>query len=356
MRRITLKRKQPNPLFQLWLEVLHKDAVISNSTIEPMLREALSSLSKYPLPLKTGAECAILKGFNARLCAYLDRHLEEYNYYEAKLNAKPPHERKSLDKQDINETNGDEGTDLAANAITNLHVPQQLESNIGKDSESNGNQSSGTQTEVCSSRTVSNSQSPTGEKNKPRERIYRPAYRSGAYAILAALLEHMQDCPDEPALAKEKLIQMAQKHSEESFVKPKPDTFYTAWSNITRLVTKGLVDKMRKKKVMYSLTAQGILLATELMRESQNRPTVNDLIFNTPVLSSASSSQEVSGSKIETDTDSVFSNLIGSQSSNGCVTAVEMPAGSFEIILLIDKNETGGYVVYYMFLSVQLLL
>lgn len=40
--------------------------------------QALFSLRKYPLELKSGAECLILKNFGRQLCAKLDKKLAEY--------------------------------------------------------------------------------------------------------------------------------------------------------------------------------------------------------------------------------------------------------------------------------------
>ncbi|XP_028040926.1 crossover junction endonuclease MUS81 isoform X4 [Bombyx mandarina] len=77
--RITYKRKRPNPMFQEWLEELHEEAKEKGSKLEPMLREALDSLSKYPLPLNSGAECAILRGFQKKLCIFLDKRLSKKN-------------------------------------------------------------------------------------------------------------------------------------------------------------------------------------------------------------------------------------------------------------------------------------
>jgi len=37
---------------------------------------ALESLKKYPLPLETGKDCRILKGFGAKLCQMLDQKLK----------------------------------------------------------------------------------------------------------------------------------------------------------------------------------------------------------------------------------------------------------------------------------------
>jgi crossover junction endonuclease MUS81 len=43
------------------------------------LLQALSSLQKYPLPLKSGKECLILKFFGPKLCSKLDKKLEDHN-------------------------------------------------------------------------------------------------------------------------------------------------------------------------------------------------------------------------------------------------------------------------------------
>lgn len=78
-KRITLKRSRPNPIFEDWLKELHEEAKEKKSKLEPILKEALESILKYPLPLQSGAECAILKGFDKKLCKFLDLRLEAYN-------------------------------------------------------------------------------------------------------------------------------------------------------------------------------------------------------------------------------------------------------------------------------------
>lgn len=54
--------------------------IILDSTIN--FSRALKSLRLYPLPLKSGRECGILKGFNLRLCALLDEKLNTFNSKE----------------------------------------------------------------------------------------------------------------------------------------------------------------------------------------------------------------------------------------------------------------------------------
>lgn len=75
--RATVKLKKSNPLFEKWLKELHKSAVQKGNPDQHKLKIALTSLQKYPLVLKNGQECAILKGFGKKLCAYLDKKIEE---------------------------------------------------------------------------------------------------------------------------------------------------------------------------------------------------------------------------------------------------------------------------------------
>ncbi|XP_060815160.1 crossover junction endonuclease MUS81 isoform X2 [Bombus pascuorum] len=78
MKRIKLKPKNPNPLFELWLEEWRKEAASRNSDLQYHFSRALAALKKYPLPLKSGKDCIILQHFGTKLCFMLDRKLKEY--------------------------------------------------------------------------------------------------------------------------------------------------------------------------------------------------------------------------------------------------------------------------------------
>ncbi|XP_076632122.1 mus81 structure-specific endonuclease subunit [Colletes latitarsis] len=78
MKRIKLKTKKPNPLFELWLEEWRKQAASKNSDLQYNLSKALASLRKYPLPLKSGKDCIILQHFGKKLCLMLDKQLEKH--------------------------------------------------------------------------------------------------------------------------------------------------------------------------------------------------------------------------------------------------------------------------------------
>ena len=78
MKRIKLKPKNPNPLFELWLQEWRKEAASRNSNLQYHFSKALAALKKYPLPLKSGKDCIILQHFGTKLCSMLDRKLKEY--------------------------------------------------------------------------------------------------------------------------------------------------------------------------------------------------------------------------------------------------------------------------------------
>ncbi|XP_059057349.1 crossover junction endonuclease MUS81 [Achroia grisella] len=342
-KRITYKRTRPNPLFQEWLSELYEEANVKKSKLEPMLKEALDSISKYPLTLQTGAECAILKGFDKKLCRFLDRRLEVYHF------------NNSQNVEDVLVPT--QNIQFEPNTISIKHSSTSPSFNIADNyiPSSNTKCSEKNPVEMCplneSLCDRTNKNSPKKITKKSKRKIYTPAYRSGGYAILITLLENSKENPDKPSLTKEMLIDGAQKHSEESFTRPKPDTFYTAWSNMSRLVSKGYVLKIRNKKVEYMLTDEGITLAEELMRDTATRPTLNDIIFNDIVntntdVESVSLDGNLVNSVLPHDFQSSQRQLknyspVSNKEINNYVN-VEMAPGSFDIILLIDKNETGG--------------
>ncbi|KAJ0183429.1 hypothetical protein K1T71_001405 [Dendrolimus kikuchii] len=340
--RITCKRTRPNPLFQEWLEDLHQEAQEKHSKLEPMLKEALDSISKYPLPLKSGSECAILKGFEKKLCIYLDKCLDSYNSQntnrelctnihtkDTPTTSNKPHERSNNPvSSTINEKLKEQPQNSnSSSSVIKYNKNSQTEVSSGEDKELESSSAS-TLNQASSSKLNIN---PTSlkSKNMKKDKTYKPALRSGGYAILVALLENLKECPNSPALNKDKLIELAQKHSEESFTRPKPDSFYTAWSNMSRLITKGLVVKSRSKKVVYSLTDQGLNLAEELVKDSAMIPTVNDIIFN----------NETAKENNHNVINKHINNFETNSTNEG---TIKMLAGSFDIILLIDKSETGG--------------
>lgn len=76
--RVYFRARQPNPLFQEWLEHWLEEAKRKDSAKRFALAKALESLTKYPLVLYTGRDCAILDGFGPNICAMLDKQLAIY--------------------------------------------------------------------------------------------------------------------------------------------------------------------------------------------------------------------------------------------------------------------------------------
>ncbi|XP_028040924.1 crossover junction endonuclease MUS81 isoform X2 [Bombyx mandarina] len=371
--RITYKRKRPNPMFQEWLEELHEEAKEKGSKLEPMLREALDSLSKYPLPLNSGAECAILRGFQKKLCIFLDKRLEVYN---SNLNDCKDEECIATHGETLSEDSSSE-KDLNLHSSDddlkdkNKYLPLELNVdtvNLSISSECSLSPSSSAFDSLMNSYKLDCSISKTNSEQlecvspiiaspcsrnddvnnfnfegnlssqmKKQPKCYKPVYRSGSYAILIALLENFRENQIKPLLTKEQLIERAQPHCEESFVRPKPDTYYTAWSSMSKLITKGLVNKTVKKKTYYNLTENGIKLASDLLKESIRIPTLNDIIFNdTPQVyasSNSGSSKNISASSpitVSPNNNGLKSNSLEPLSIAAPVTSLVSTSSSFK--------------------------
>lgn len=363
-RRITYKRARPNPLFQDWLEELHEEAKKKRSRLEPMLRKALESLSKYPLPLQSGAECGILKGFKKQLCKFLDRRLEVHrrnlslqsnvdtDYQSTQtssglISPSVPTTTSGIKRVTSTVTSASLGINL--DREENLHAPVSVDlytgvgtstSNLNSqhnindiDEELLRNPSHGndqrvpvSNTEHVSSNNPINGGSETPPLIEANDIPFKPIPRSGAYAILIALLEHSKNKPDKPYLTKEELISKAQKYCDESFIYHKENCFYTAWCHMSILEVRKLVLRDRYKRNVYCLTNDGIELANKLLKESKENGTINTL----PVVSP----QGVPNIHCKQNS---ANNIVNSE---WAPEVIEMPAGSFDVILLIDKNET----------------
>lgn len=73
---IEITLKNPNPVFEKWIERWLQEAINKGYKSQHKMREALDSLRKFPLPLATGRDCLILKGFGPKLCDLIDQELE----------------------------------------------------------------------------------------------------------------------------------------------------------------------------------------------------------------------------------------------------------------------------------------
>ncbi|XP_064538680.1 crossover junction endonuclease MUS81 [Drosophila montana] len=82
--RLEIKLLEPNPLFTRWLERWLHEAERRNRKSQHKVRQALEALRNYPLPLYSGRECAVLRGFGSTLCQLIDDELRQHQMLAGK--------------------------------------------------------------------------------------------------------------------------------------------------------------------------------------------------------------------------------------------------------------------------------
>ncbi|KAH8267039.1 hypothetical protein KR044_004654 [Drosophila immigrans] len=80
--RLEIRLHDPNPLFTRWLQRWLHDAEQHDRKSQHKLRQALEALRNYPLPLYSGRECAVLRGFGPTLCQLIDDELQQLRALE----------------------------------------------------------------------------------------------------------------------------------------------------------------------------------------------------------------------------------------------------------------------------------
>ncbi|XP_069501111.1 crossover junction endonuclease MUS81 isoform X2 [Ambystoma mexicanum] len=229
---VTIGRKRPlptcpNPLFLEWLSEWRDAAADKGKKSQFVYQKAISSLKKYPLPLRNGKEAKILQNFGDGICKMLDEKLTKH-YAE-------------------------HGPDAP---IHNLVVRSSTETSSSKKKKKNPKQPEGLSFEelhTTMSLHEKGSGIPTPTKKKTTQtkktREYVPQKRSGGYAVLLTLFKDS---------------------------KPDPGSKYTAWSSVSTLIQKSLVIKTHNP-ARYSLTEKGVELAGKLdTGEEVLRSTVGD--------------------------------------------------------------------------------
>ena len=104
--------------------------------------------------------------------------------------------------------------------------------------------------------TAESGQAPPKRPRKGKAKLYVPALRSGAYAIILSLSTLPEETRE--GLSKQDLIALAQPHADTSFTVPSdPSKFYTAWASMKTLETKELVYKFGRPTLRYALTDEG---------------------------------------------------------------------------------------------------
>ncbi|XP_015609411.1 crossover junction endonuclease MUS81 [Cephus cinctus] len=237
MKRVKVKQSCPNPLFECWLQEWKDEAANKGSDMQYCFSKALNTLKKYPLPLDSGKDCIILQHFGTKLCSMLDRKLKEYRQQSTK-------------------------------SFNN--VIKYVENDIDVDKSTKQNTKKKSDTSVIAEKHVS-----PDSLNKQ----YVPACRSGGYAILLTLYNKTKKSDYIGYMCKKSIEEDAQVLCDKSFKRPDPGSYYTAWSSMSTLITKGLVIKF-SNPAKYKLTDQGLALAMKLSEvdkyESQSTSSYNE--------------------------------------------------------------------------------
>ncbi|KAL2079727.1 hypothetical protein ACEWY4_025471 [Coilia grayii] len=327
----------PNPLFLQWLTELRDQAAEKGLKTQYVYQKALSSLKKYPLPLKNGKEAKILQHFGDGICKMLDDRLERH--YQVNGPDAPIHSLPS-------------GVQHSAPDSNNLH-PSKGSSNTKEPSGSSGGDHKRTQ--KAESRK---------EKGGRKKRGYVPQKSSGGYAVLLTLYRHSQVPGSKGFMFKNELQVEAQPLCTKSFTVPELGSKYTAWSSVTTLIQRDLVLKTHNP-ARYSLTELGMSLARQLEageREETNNEEDNKSEAGEPVNypETVDLTQDYNGYGDDDDDDKEEGGLAKRPPPVICVDeevghwdepqASEQEAaasgillpGSYDIILCVDFIETTG--------------
>lgn len=170
-------------------------------------------------------------------------------------------------------------------------------------------------------------------QKKPRKKTsvslkanYVPKPRSGAFALLIALIKAEVE-EDKTTLSKSEVQERATPYSDESMVKPKAGSHFTAFNSMKTLIKNGMVDVEHHRYAYYSLTEAGRELSLKLLSFIETGPHVP-------------SSQASKGGDDETTDQS--SQEPSSQTSSQR-ERFSLSPGEFEIILVVDSREqTSG--------------
>jgi len=209
-------------MFIMWLEEWKAEAEKRGLNSKWTYVKAISSIKKYPLPLRSGKECKILENIGDGIAKKLDERLQQYL-----------------------ENGGDPSL---------LHkVSVSAGSSKSKVSNSRGK---------AKAHELPNAGTCNEDKSK---REYVCKYRSGPYALIVTLYNDKRDPSSVGHMVKEDLIKKAQPLCDKSLTVADGGSHYTAWSSMGTLIKKGYVVK-RSNPAQYLITDFGCELARRLLQ------------------------------------------------------------------------------------------
>ncbi|XP_068922475.1 crossover junction endonuclease MUS81 [Petaurus breviceps papuanus] len=212
---LRLGRKRPlpacaNPLFVRWLREWRDEAAGRGQRARFMFLQALRSLLRYPLPLRSGKEAKILQHFGDALCRMLDQRLEQHRASSRGLGEPPVSE-----------------------------LPQKGLSTLPED--------------------AGPSQSGLGQPRADGCGSYRPPRHSAARALLLILYREQLDPKSLGSLTKEELLRRCEQEAPRVALRSSSQP----WPALRSLLHRNLIQKTQQP-ARYSLTPGGLELCQEL--------------------------------------------------------------------------------------------
>ncbi|XP_070622439.1 crossover junction endonuclease MUS81 isoform X2 [Erythrolamprus reginae] len=301
----------PNPLFTRWLEEW-RDQAGENGRLKSQraYERALSSLRKYPLPLRSGREARILMYFGEKICRQLDEQLERHRSIQ-------------------------DGTALAGEEVDDPTYSDRL---MPQPARSSLEPAQHQEQHAKKKQTVP----------RHRARGYMPTLRSPAYAVLLALYHNSAKPESRGYLTKPELQKNAQTLCDKSFYLADPGSKNTAWSAVSTLIRKELVLKTNIP-ARYSLTEAGLDIARELCASQELKENNSSTPKNAAPQTEGTVEllEENSGSSLSSEnsdcspTSKCRSSCEGRNSGLSTPQFVLQP-GQFDVILCVDFIETTG--------------
>uniref|UniRef100_A0A8C5MNM4 Crossover junction endonuclease MUS81 n=1 Tax=Leptobrachium leishanense TaxID=445787 RepID=A0A8C5MNM4_9ANUR len=308
---------------------MHACGIAQENTCNTTGLEAISSLKKYPLPLRSGKETKILQNFGDGICKMLDQRLEKY-YAE----------------------NGPGAP---------IHSVPTGSSNTTRERARQRASSPGPQPERVHQGPSPSKKKKKNEGNKVRE--YVPQRRSGGYAVLLTLYRNSKSSSYKGYMTKVELQREAQPLCDKSFILSDPSNKYTAWSSVSKLIQKDLVIKTHSP-ARYSLTEKGLELAQRLDSTDRVAGGVDGGLIEVTISSSEDDQDEIDYVYESRDAQntivrpvqgrplqplqastSIATKEPGGKNSSGSYQHIPdfiLQTGQFNIVLCVDFIETTG--------------
>lgn len=313
-RHLPPKKPCANPIFESWIMEWKADAEAKDTKLKYVYARALQSLRKYPLPLEDGKECSILEHFGTHMCKMIDNRMTKENMFPTKSSSSQT--VRDLVGADPSGSSNKQGTSKTSRKPKKKTAAQTDVVEIHSSDEERG----------------------TRPPVRPpqRKRQYIPAYRSGPYALLMAMIKKESGPGYRGFMTKSELQRDAQLYCDTS--PSKRDTHqYTAWNSMKVLENKELVLR-RSSPPQFFLTPEGRTLATKLLKAEQG-----DAAGRDPINKEHQDADSVSDATTVTMSDEEGSSSVPSSAvatQDDC--HIRLEPGKFEIVLYVDTCETNG--------------